>query len=60
MKTKIEKEEILSELLNECLRSANQDGSIVSLQVNPDGQTCTVVLSVIEVEEDDYVGFQGY
>ena len=50
----------LEELLNECLEGANQDGAIKRLTYNEDEETCTVVLSTHIVEEDDYIGFQGY
>lgn len=61
--TKYSKAEIeakLKDLLNDCLSSANQDGSIISLDLDVWGDTCTVKMNVTIVEEDDYIGFEGY
>lgn len=60
---KYSKEEIeskLKELLNELLESGKQDGSIIDLTYDESEEQCYVTLSVHIVEEDDYVGFQGY
>lgn len=53
-------ENALKDLLDECLASQNQDGSIIKLKYNKDNQTCEVSLTVTIVEEDNYIGFQGY
>lgn len=53
-------ENALKELLDDCLESANQDGAIKSLVYNEKDETCTVTLSTCIVEEDNYIGFQGY
>ena len=58
--TKAEIEEKLKDLLNDCLSSANQDGTIISLELDKNRETCTVKLNVIIVEDDDYIGFNGY
>lgn len=50
----------LKELLDECLASANQEGSILNLEYDRINNQCIVALSVVEVPEDDYIGFQGY
>ncbi len=57
-----EKENKLKELLDELLEYGNQNGSIISLKINKnnDGQTCTVIMSVVEIKEDNYIGFAGY
>jgi len=53
-------EEQLEEILNECLESYNQDGSIESLTYDENTQKCTVILSTHFVPEDNYIGFSGY
>lgn len=58
--TKQEKEQELRELLDECLESCNQDGSIIDLAYDEDSNTCIVKLTVNEVERDKYIGFAGY
>jgi hypothetical protein len=60
MLPKAEIEAKLKDLLNDCLSSANQDGSIISLELDESGETCTVKMNVTIVEEDDYIGFEGY
>lgn len=59
-RTKEEKEDELLSYLNECLESYNEDGGARSLTISEDGETCTVIMTVCEVEEDDYLGFVGY
>jgi len=56
---KSKKEQELADLLDECLESSNQSGSIISLTINDD-ETCTVIMQYVEVPEDNYIGFQGY
>lgn len=58
--TKEQIEKSLRDLLNELMRSDNQDGSIRSFHYNEDTKQCTVVFSTCIIEEDDYIGFQGY
>lgn len=58
--TKKEIESRLKNMLDECLESYNQDGSIISIVYDPEKNECTVKLNVYIVEEDNYVGFQGY
>lgn len=58
--TKQKIEESLIDLLDDLLRGGNQEGSIISLNYDEETELCTVVLSTHIVEEDDYIGFQGY
>jgi hypothetical protein len=58
--TKEEIESRLKELLYDLLRSGNQEGSILSLNYNEKKQECNVTLTVNIIEEDDYIGFDGY
>ena len=60
MKTKKEIEEILTNLLYDCLQSANQEDAIISLKYDEKNNEAIVRLSVHIVEEDNYVGFNGY
>ena len=53
-------EETLKDLLNETLRGAAQEDSIISLKYDPKKQECTVQMNVHIVEEDDYIGFGVY
>lgn len=61
-KDKIEKQ--LKDLLYDMLRDYNQEGALISLKVDDykfdDEITCTIKMNVTIVEEDDYVGFDGY
>lgn len=60
---KYSKEEIekrLRSLLGECLESMNQESAIEKLEYNEETEKCTVTLSTHIVEEDDYIGFEGY
>lgn len=50
----------LSELLNECLRSANQDGSFVIKELDLKEGKCIIEFNVVIIPEDNYIGFQGY
>lgn len=58
--TKEQIETRLKDMLYELLSGGNQEGSIISLDYDEESETCTVKLTVCQVEEDDYVGFQGY
>ncbi|MFW6281188.1 MAG: hypothetical protein ACOC1O_00030 [bacterium] len=53
-------EEALYEVLNECLKSNNQEGSILELKYDEVSNTCNITLSVCIVEEDNYIAFQVY
>ena len=55
---KIESE--LRDLLYDALSSINQESGIRDISYNPKEKTCTVVLSVVNIPEDDYIGFAGY
>ena len=57
-KEQIEKN--LTELLEECLSSANQDGAIISLNYDEETELCVITMATSIIEEDDYIGFQGY
>jgi hypothetical protein len=58
--TKEEIESRLKEVLYDLLSYGNQEGSILSLNYNEKKQECNVTLTVNIVEEDDYIGFDGY
>ena len=58
--TKDEIREGLRELLSECLGSCNQDGAVLSLEYDEEKQECTVKMTVHIVDEDNYIGFEGY
>lgn len=48
----------LSDLLNECLESCNQERSF-SVRGIENGKF-VVEFNIVEVEEDNYIGFAGY
>ena len=52
--------EILSNILDECLASANQDGSFEVVSVDLERMKLTVEFDIVVVEEDNYIGFAGY
>ncbi len=58
--TKEEIETRLKEVLYDLLSYGNQEGSILSLNYNEKKQECNVTLTVNIIEEDDYIGFDGY
>lgn len=60
--TKEEIETRLKWLLNECLESCNQDGSIIKLDYDETKKVCNVTLSTHIIKEGNgtYVGFEGY
>lgn len=49
----------LNSLLRECLSSMNQDGSY-SAKLDVGREKFIVEFNVVNVPEDDYVGFTGY
>ena len=53
-------EKYLRDLLYEALSSINQEAGIVSLDYNQEEGKCTVILDVVRIPEEDYVGFAGY
>jgi hypothetical protein len=53
-----EKIGILTDLLNDCLESANQEYSF-KVKGIIDGKF-VVAFNIVEVPEDDYIGFAGY
>lgn len=58
--SKEEKEKKLKSMLSELLEYGNQESALRSLKINPDGESCTIIMDVTEVEEDGYIGFAGY
>jgi len=50
----------LTNLLNECLETANQESSFKVISFDKDKMKLTVEFDVAYIEEDDYIGFQGY
>ena len=58
--SKVEIEKRLNDTLHEALRSCNQEDGIVSLEYKPETGECVVKFNVHIVEEDDYIGFDGY
>ena len=48
----------LSGLLNECLGSMNQENSFKVRGI--EGGKFVVEFNIVEIPDDDYVGFQGY
>lgn len=59
MKTNKGKIESLSELLNECLETYNQSSSFEVIEIAEDNKLL-VKFNIVEIPEDDYVGFCGY
>ncbi len=60
---KLAKEEVknrLSDMLEECLESCNQDGSFIVKYVDLKNMKFCVEFDIVKVEEDDYIGFAGY
>jgi len=50
----------LTNLLNECLESANQERSFNVVETNLETGKFVVEFDIVEVEEDNYIGFKGY
>jgi hypothetical protein len=50
----------LTELLNDCLSSANQEYSFEVKKVDLKNMKFTVDFNIVVVPEDNYIGFQGY
>ena len=59
-KSKATVEAVLTEMLDELLEYGNQDGSILDIEYDEKTETCNVKMSVVIVEDDNYIGFQGY
>ena len=55
-----EVEDTLRNLLNECLESMNQGYSFTVINTDLDRMKFTVEFDIVTVEEDRYIGFQGY
>jgi len=58
--TKEELEKELYNVMNDCLEGINADGSIKSCKVNLETKEVTFTFDIVEVPEDDYIGFAGY
>jgi hypothetical protein len=58
--TKEEIEKGLKDSLYNILSDYDQESSIISLKYNEESGTCTIELTVHIVEEDNYIGFDGY
>jgi len=50
----------LSDLLNECLESANQENSFKVIETDLKNGKFIVEFDIVEIEEDNYIGFVGY
>lgn len=65
-------EDTLTDLLRECLSSANQESEITSVSYNEETEECTIVMRTCITEEcnivmrtciiedENYIGFEGY
>lgn len=53
-----EKIKALTDLLNECLESSRQEQSFTVIGIVDD--KLRVDFNIVEIPEDDYIGFQGY
>jgi len=59
----LDKEEItrsLTELLNDCLESINQENSFKVVSTDLDRMKFTVEFDIVTVPEDGFIGFAGY
>jgi hypothetical protein len=59
-KTKEEVNKILTDILNDCLSSANQEYSFKVDKVDLENEKFQVTFNIVQVEDDNYIGFQGY
>lgn len=53
-------QETLSNLLDECLATANQEKSFRVTRIDLENMKFTVEFDIVEVPEDNYIGFTGY
>ena len=51
---------VLTDMLTECLSSFNQEGSFKVKIVDLHNMKLTVEFDIVEVPEDNYIGFAGY
>ena len=58
--TKEQAKDSLIDLLDDLLRSGNQDGSVVSSELDVENEKLTVVFNVVNVHDDLYLGLAGY
>lgn len=58
--TKEQIETALKDLLYDLLSYGNQESAIISLEYDEVEEVCNVKLRTHIVEEDDYIGFDGY
>lgn len=54
------KEKRLTELLKEALESVGMEDGIIKTIYDPESNTFTATFDVVEVPEDNYIGFSGY
>jgi hypothetical protein len=52
--------EDLSDLLNECLESYNQENTFEIVSVDMKNKKVLIEFDFVIVEDDDYIGFAGY
>lgn len=50
----------LHDMLYEALRGINQEGGIQAYTYDHEKKEFNVTFSVVEIEEDNYIGFDGY
>jgi hypothetical protein len=58
--TKERVETDLTDMLNDLLESGNQEGSFEVTSVDLKNMKFNVAFNIVVVEEDNYIGFQGY
>jgi len=58
--TKVSAKAALTNLLNECLESMNQERSFEVKNIDLKKMKFTVEFNIVIVDDDDYIGFQGY
>jgi len=57
-KKQIEKR--LKDMLYDLLSSGNQESALKNLTYDKKTKQCNIIMNVHIVEEDDYIGFDGY
>lgn len=50
----------LTDTLDECLEGINADGSIIGCKIDRENKKVFFEFDIIEVPEDNYIGFAGY
>jgi hypothetical protein len=59
-KTAEEIKKILTDLLNECLASGNQEHSFTVTGIDLEKMKFSVEFDIVQIPEDGYIGFSGY